>query len=112
MAYTSKNMMRIGQAAHAERVEQAQYIADVQEAERKHKQAERAYTHNLAQAVADLMGNAYLDWWVNTPDADADFLAAVEAKYAELMPCECSADDRDGACASCKARNVAAEMPF
>jgi uncharacterized protein (UPF0128 family) len=111
MSHT-KNGKLIGQAAHAERREQAQYVADVQEVERKRKQAELAYTHNLAQEVADLMGNAYPEWWLNTPDDDAGFLAAVEAKHAQLMPCECSADDRDGACGPCRARNAATEMPF
>jgi hypothetical protein len=116
MSHT-KNGRLIGQAAHVERREQANYIADMQEAERKRKHevfaAERAYIARLGDAIIGIIGrSAYHAWWQCTPDDNAGFIAALEAKHAELMPCECSADDRDGACPSCRARNTASEMPF
>ncbi len=116
MSHT-KNGKLIGQAAHAERKEQAQYVADVQEAERKRRRAERdaeqAYCRKLAGEIRDAIGErAYNAWWKSAPDDNAGFIAAVETKHAEVMPCECSADDRDGACSPCRARNAHAEMPF
>ena len=76
------NGFRTGKAGASDLADIREYIVMEQEEERKRV---KALTMELAQYIADALGDKYHDWLITTPDGNAEFLAACQAKVAELQ---------------------------
>ena len=76
------NGFRTGRAGATDLADIREYIAIEQEAERKRV---KALTMELADFIADQLGDKYHAWLESTPDGNAEFLAACQAKVAELQ---------------------------
>ena len=76
------NGFRTGRAGVSDLADTREYIAMAQEQERKRV---NVLTMELAQFIADELGDKYHEWLITTPDGNAEFLAACQAKVAELQ---------------------------
>lgn len=76
------NGFRTGRAGVTDLADIREYIAIEQEAERKRV---KALTMELAEFIAAQLGDKYHAWLESTPDGNAEFLAACQAKVAELQ---------------------------
>ena len=76
------NGFRTGRAGATDLADIREYIAIEQEAERKRV---KALTMELADFIASQLGDKYHAWLESTPDGNAEFLAACQAKVAELQ---------------------------
>ena len=81
MALTA-NLLRTGRAGASDLADIREYIASAQEVERKRV---KALTMELVDFIAVQLGDKYQAWWETTPDDNEGFLAACQAKVAELQ---------------------------
>lgn len=82
----TRNLNRIGMAAHNERREIADYIFSCQSAELKRKAEQKREIIKTCAMIRDLVTQKDYDaWWESTPDDDEGFLAAAHAKLKELQ---------------------------